>query len=257
MQTLMLTVEYDGTRYAGWKAAPKKENLDTVSARIHTALARLLKEDIQLFCAAKTDPGVHARGQILSFQTTSSLLPSALKSSLNQVLPQDIAVLDARQVSERFHAELLPKHCIWELCIKTGPTPDVFRQKYTLFLPDLPDPLRMQEAFSFLKGRHDVRCFSPVKKKKAVMRELYSLRIEHSDDEMQLFLEGSDFLPFMPATLMQLCSISERAHWMPVVFLQSLQENILIPGMLLHMHCIFMILFIFQIERMIFNVDLL
>ena len=173
MQTLMLTVEYDGTRYAGWKAAPKKENLDTVSARIHTALARLLKEDIQLFCAAKTDPGVHARGQILSFQTTSSLLPSALKSSLNQVLPQDIAVLDARQVSERFHAELLPKHCIWELCIKTGPTPDVFRQKYTLFLPDLPDPLRMQEAFSFLKGRHDVRCFSPVKKKKAVMRELF------------------------------------------------------------------------------------
>ena len=166
MQTLMLTVEYDGTRYAGWKAAPKKENLDTVLGRIHTALARLLKEDIQLFCAAKTDPGVHARGQILSFQTTSSLLPSALKSSLNQVLPQDIAVLDARQVSERFHAELLPKHCIWELCIKTGPTPDVFRQKYTLFLPDLPDPLRMQEAFSFLKGRHDVRCFSPVKRKK-------------------------------------------------------------------------------------------
>ena len=42
------------------------------------------------------------------------------------------------------------------------------------------------------------------KKKKAIMRELYSLRIEHSDDEMQLFLEGSDFLPFMPATLMQL-----------------------------------------------------
>lgn len=89
------------------------------------------------------------------------------------------------------------------------------------------------------------------------MRELYSLRIEHSDDEMQLFLEGSDFLPFMPATLMQLCLISERAHWMPAVFLRSLQENILIPGMLLPMHCIFMILFIFQIERMIFNVDLL
>ena len=88
MQTFMLTVEYDGTRYAGWKAAPKKENLDTVLGRINTALARLLKEDIQLFCAAKTDPGVHARGQILSFQTTSSLLPSALKSSLNQVLPQ-------------------------------------------------------------------------------------------------------------------------------------------------------------------------
>ena len=108
MQTLMLTVEYDGTRYAGWKAAPKKENLDTVLGRIHTALARLLKEDIQLFCAAKTDPGVHARGQILSFQTTSSLLPSALKSSLNQVLPQDIAVLDARQVSERFMQNYSP-----------------------------------------------------------------------------------------------------------------------------------------------------
>ena len=166
MQTLMLTVEYDGTRYAAGRPLPKKKILIRSWGESILLLLRLLKEDIQLFCAAKTDPGVHCKRQILSFQTTSSLLPSALKSSLNQVLPQDIAVLDARQVSERFHAELLPKHCIWELCIKTGSTPDVFRQKYTLFLPDLPDPLRMQEAFSFLKGRHDVRCFSPVKKKK-------------------------------------------------------------------------------------------
>lgn len=149
MQTLMLTVEYDGTRYAGWKAAPKKENLDTVLGRIHTALARLLKEDIQLFCAAKTDPGVHARGQILSFQTTSSLLPSALKSSLNQVLPQDIAVLDARQVSERFHAELLPKHCIWELCIKTGPTPDVSVRSILYFSPTCRIPCECRKHFLF------------------------------------------------------------------------------------------------------------
>lgn len=75
MQTLMLTVEYDGTRYAGWKAAPKKENLDTVSARIHTALARLLKEDIQLFCAAKQTLVFMQEGRFSAFRP---LLPCCL-----------------------------------------------------------------------------------------------------------------------------------------------------------------------------------
>lgn len=75
MQTLMLTVEYDGTRYAGWKAAPKKENLDTVLGRIHTALAILLKEDIQLFCAAKTDLMFMQEGRFSAFRP---LLPCCL-----------------------------------------------------------------------------------------------------------------------------------------------------------------------------------
>ena len=84
------------------------------------------------------------------------------------------------------------------------------------------------------------------------MRELYSLRIEHSDDEMQLFLEGSDFLPFMPATLMQLLldigTGTLDACCIPSIFAGEHSYS----GMLLPMHCIFMILFIFQIERMIF-----
>lgn len=222
MQTLMLTIEYDGTRYAGWKTTSRKGSPETVSGKIQTALFRLLSEDVQLFCAARTDPGVHARKQILSFQTDSAISPFVLKSNLNQRLPQDIAVLDACQVSKRFHAELLPKHCTWELRIQTGSIPDLFRQKYTLFLPALPDVNRMQEAFSFLAGKHDFRCFSPVKKKKAVIRELYSLWSEQIDDEMHLFLEGSDFLPFMPETLMQLLldigTGSLDGHCIPAIF---------------------------------------
>ena len=100
MQTLMLTVEYDGTRYAGWKAAPKKENLDTVSARSILLLPG---------CSKRTSSYSVPQKQTLVFMQEADsqlsdyffLLPSALKSSLNQVLPQDIAVLDARQVSER------------------------------------------------------------------------------------------------------------------------------------------------------------
>ncbi len=204
MQTLMLTIEYDGTRYTGWKATSKKGASETISGKIQTALFRLLGEEVSLFCAARTDPGVHARKQILSFKTAAAIAPVVLKTRMNQVLPQDIAVLDIRAVSDRFHAELLPKRCTWELDIQTGFAADLFRQKYLLFLPALPDSDRMQEAFSLLRGTHDFRCFSPVKKKKAVMRELYSLRIAQTQNEMQLFLEGSDFLPFMPATLMQL-----------------------------------------------------
>ena len=102
MQTLMLTVEYDGTRYAGWKAAPKKENLDTVLGRIHTALARLLKEDIQLFCAAKTDPGVHARGQTVSYThlitSTNSFIYAHLRETAYFSIPAALKIFPTTSV---------------------------------------------------------------------------------------------------------------------------------------------------------------
>ena len=109
MQTLMLTVEYDGTRYAGWKAAPKKENLDNGLGENPYCSCQAAQRGHTVILCRKNRPWCSCKRQILSFQTTSSLLPSALKSSLNQVLPQDIAVLDARQVSERFSCRITPQ----------------------------------------------------------------------------------------------------------------------------------------------------
>ncbi len=204
MNTFMLTAEYDGTRYAGWTSVKKRKSETTVSEKISNAIQTLTGESPELFCASKTDAGVHAYKQVISFQTDSKIQPNELFEQLNCRLPQDIAILSAQKMPERFHAALNAKKRTWLLRIHTGSVPDVFRQKYTYFLQEFPDAKRMEEAFVLLSGRHDFCNFTPVKKKKATEKELFSLDIVQQNDEMHLLLCGNDFLPHMPGTLMQL-----------------------------------------------------
>ena len=82
MQNIRLTLQYDGTRYLGWQR-PKKDGFEkTVSYKVTTALSRMTGEDITLYPGAKTDPGVHARSQTVSFLTGSSLSPEQIRTEL-------------------------------------------------------------------------------------------------------------------------------------------------------------------------------
>lgn len=204
MRTIQLTAEYDGTRYTGWSTPPTRKGGVSVSEKLSTALCRLLAESVSLSCAARTDPGVHAKRQSVSFQTGSDLSLSQLQSSLNEVLPQDIAILNATDMPARFQADLSPHRCIWQLRLQKMGDTDLFAQNYVWSVPCFPKTADMQEAFLQLKGRHDFRCFSPAKKKKAAMKELYAFHVSESHREMVLTLEGNDFLPYMAATVFQL-----------------------------------------------------
>ena len=86
MQNIKLTLQYDGTRYAGWQK-PEKEGRDraarTVSAKLQSALGRITGEIPELYAGARTEPGVHALEQTISFCTGSTLSPAELKKALN------------------------------------------------------------------------------------------------------------------------------------------------------------------------------
>ena len=86
MQNIRLTLQY----------SPPKDGFEkTVSYKITSALRGITGEDIVLHAGAKTEPGIHAMAQTVSFQTGSDLAPEQFRRNLNQYLPQDIAVLDA------------------------------------------------------------------------------------------------------------------------------------------------------------------
>ena len=108
MQTLMLTVEYDGTRYAAGRPTPKKKSLNTVLGRIHKLLLPGCSRGHTVILCRKNRPWCSCKRA--DSQLSDHFFPVAFcsKSSLNQVLPQDIAVLDARQVSERFMQNYSP-----------------------------------------------------------------------------------------------------------------------------------------------------
>ncbi len=182
MRNIKLILEYDGTRYQGWQQPGKKDPSGTISGRLTGTLCRMTGEEIELFCAARTEPGVHASCQTVSFKTASRIPVPEIRRELNQYLPQDIAVLQAEEVPERFHASLNLLSQTYTYRIHTGAVMDVFRRKYMFHVP-----------------RHDFRCLSSGRTKKSCEKELLSAEIvSPAEEELRIVLEASSFLHQMP-----------------------------------------------------------
>lgn len=109
MTTYQLRIEYDGTAYAGWQRQPGRP---TIQAEIENALARVTQCPVATVAAGRTDAGVHALGQVVSFRSAKSMTPSEWTRALNGVLPGDIGVLSTEAVADAFHAR-------YDACAKT------------------------------------------------------------------------------------------------------------------------------------------
>ncbi|AIJ06920.1 MULTISPECIES: tRNA pseudouridine(38-40) synthase TruA [Edwardsiella] len=99
--TLALGIEYDGSRYAGWQ---RQREVDSVQARLEAALSRVASEPVTVFCAGRTDAGVHATGQVVHFTTHALRQEGAWTMGVNAHLPKDVAVRWVKDVSPDFHA---------------------------------------------------------------------------------------------------------------------------------------------------------
>ena len=137
MQNIKLTLQYDGTRYLGWKRPEKDHNDRTVSYKIENVLEKVTGTPVTLFSGFRTEPGVHARNLTVNFLTESQLTPAEFKTVLNQYLPQDIAVLDAVSTPERFRADLNAREITYEYAMDLSPIYDLFHKNYRGRLTDL------------------------------------------------------------------------------------------------------------------------
>ena len=108
MRTLKLTVEYDGTEFSGFQRQGQGER--TVQSVLEAALGQLSpREEILLHGAGRTDIGVHALGQVVSFATENVLPLERWAIALNSMLPPDVAVAKAEEAEEGFHAPIFRK----------------------------------------------------------------------------------------------------------------------------------------------------
>ncbi|HKJ30331.1 MAG TPA: tRNA pseudouridine(38-40) synthase TruA [Balneolales bacterium] len=101
MSRYQLFIEYDGTHYAGWQTQPDEP---TIQDAIEAALAQILRKEISIVGAGRTDSGVHAEGQVAHFDFEEPIDKKKLLKSLWGVLPRDIAVWDMKEVDGTFHA---------------------------------------------------------------------------------------------------------------------------------------------------------
>ena len=100
-RTIKLVVEYDGTDLSGWQ---RQENGPTVQQHLEEVLARMTGAPVAVVGASRTDAGVHALGQVASFQTEASIPIEGFRMGMNSLLPAAIAVVSAEEVAEGFHA---------------------------------------------------------------------------------------------------------------------------------------------------------
>jgi tRNA pseudouridine38-40 synthase len=156
MPTVRLIVEYDGSRYAGWQRQPDQP---TIQEAIETAIFQLTQQRIAVIGAGRTDAGVHALGQVVSFRTERDRTPREWIRGLNATLPDDIAVRSASLASDDFHARYSARGKLYEYRILNRPERPALDRAYVWHVHKPLNPAAMEEAAAYLTGAHDFSSF--------------------------------------------------------------------------------------------------
>lgn len=195
-RNIVFTIAYDGTKYRGWQKQGNTDN--TIQEKLETLLSRLLSENIEINGAGRTDAGVHAYGQVANFITTSQMSCEKMLENANKYLPEDIAVLDAKDASLRFHSRLNAASKHYRYRILNSSIRDVFNIKYQYMLEKEIDTDAMAEAAEYLIGEHDFKSFCGNKHmKKSTVRRIDKIEIARKDNEIVLDYYGNGFLQYM------------------------------------------------------------
>ena len=188
-----LTIQYDGSRYDGWQRQGNTDN--TIQGKIEGVLSRLTGESVEIHGAGRTDAGVHAEGQVASVKLPGKAAPSEIMDYLNQYLPEDIAVIEAEEADERFHARLNAVGKVYRYNIRLGVTPNVFRRKFQYRVEEELDIVAMKRAAEYLIGTHDYRAFCSNKRyKKSTVRTVSAIDIAVDGADMSITFQGNGFL---------------------------------------------------------------
>ena len=206
MRNIQLIIEYDGSRYDGWQKAVTTAKTTAkggaVQEKIEEVLSKMEETPVELIGAIRTEAGVHAYRQVANFRTKSKKKTYEIKQYLNRYLPRDIAVLEALEVNDRFHAAFNAKGFVFEYHITIGEVPSVFDRKYNYYCFKKPDIKAMKAAAEKLMGTHDFKAFSDNKRmKKSTVRTISDIDIYSSETEITITVAGDDFWPNMVRNL--------------------------------------------------------
>lgn len=195
MRNIALVIAYDGTNYHGWQRQP---NAVTVEEIFRERATKILNHPVSLRAAARTDSGVHAMGQVVNIRTDSEIELNGLMRGLNSLLPQDIRVVDGREVAEDFDARYSTRSKVYIYCILNQRFNSPFLTRYALHVPYELDSGQMREALKRIRGEHD---FSAFKKKeevyKSTVRHVLGTTVIRKGRVIYVVLEATGFLRYM------------------------------------------------------------
>lgn len=198
MRVFRLDVEYDGTEFFGWTSQP---GLRTIEGELRAALAPVVGAYSSLAVAGRTDRGVHASGQVLSFETASDRTPDQVHQGVNALLPPDLKIQAVSEASASFNARRSATSRRYTYRILTGP-PSPLRRGRTLHFQYPVDVPAMQAAAALIVGQHDFHAFTPTETEHVHFRRTVTeCRWGMEGDELVLSIEADSFLRHMVRAL--------------------------------------------------------
>ena len=160
MPTFRLTLEYDGTDFAGWQS--QKQGERTVQDTLAAALAEIAGQPVRVLGAGRTDAGVHAEGQVAAAAFETRLDGETLARALNAKLTADLKVVAAALASDGFDPRREAKGKLYRYALWNGRAPSPLRRRLSHHVREPLDVMAMASAAAALVGRHDFASFRAV-----------------------------------------------------------------------------------------------
>ena len=189
-------LQYEGTRYQGWQKQITTDN--TIQGKLETLLSKMTGETVEVNSSGRTDAGVHAYGQVISFVCETDKTPEEIRDYMNQYLPEDIGVLSVVIAGDRFHARLNATGKIYRYRVLNSTIPHIFDRKYVFQVSETLDIEAMKKGISYLEGKHDFKAFTAKKNtKKSTVRTIHEIKLEKVNEELVFTFYGDGFLYHM------------------------------------------------------------
>lgn len=191
---VVLTVEYDGSGYHGFQL---QAGLPTVQDEIEKALARLIGVSTRVSAASRTDTGVHARGQVVSFRTEADYALSTYVNGLNYYLPYDIAVKEAHRVADSFSVRRDAVSREYSYHILNSSVRSPLAEGLAYRVPGYLDIAAMNRACQILVGQHDFASFASRigGQMRSTVRCVHGAQVERNGEWIVFNISAGSFLP--------------------------------------------------------------
>ncbi|GKU23676.1 tRNA pseudouridine(38-40) synthase TruA [Clostridium folliculivorans] len=196
MQNYKMMIAYDGRKYIGYNKS--KDNAEkSIEGKLELILSKLYEKDIEVIGAVNTDAGVHAKGQIVNFIAPDSRLSEKeIFEYFEKYLTDDIIVLSVETVDERFHSRYLMKSATYEyrLWKKDAPNRPLFERHYVNLMNQTINVAKSREAAKYILGEHDFLAFTTNKKAKKSIKNILSLDVKETTNEIIITMTANGFL---------------------------------------------------------------
>jgi tRNA pseudouridine38-40 synthase len=189
---IVLVIEYDGKRYFGFQW---QKGQPTIQAELEKAITKLTGENRRVVAACRTDTGVHALGQVVSFRIASKLPPCKFISGLNHYLPDDIAVKQAGKVPHTFNVmkHAVRREYIYRI-LNRHSRPALLNDYYYHVRAEL-DTALMEKAAGLLVGEHDFASFvTDWTREESTVRRIYEAVVKKHGEKVTFHVAANSFL---------------------------------------------------------------